>query len=338
MTLRCRDHATLIRDAIARSPNREQLLTDVADDLTTLLKRALELFEMVQKADHQYDSSYSDQPSISPHEQNSGLRDWTVLVELVRDAWKQVLKTDRESARRLVERWRTIPYPLFRRLCFYAMTESDLYLPQEQLAYLLEDDGWYSWGATRFGYKLALLSGLTAALCGTPVIPNNSKVFAAADLSGWRGGFVGVRDQPPGFNADPKFSLANSPVSPLDMLRLLTAPSNMGGHADQVRNSGPAEQFKSVASSLRMPLLRVVFVQIWFWLRWWWGRHRPNLARWVVLPRERTGEAACIREKIVVPKDGQPAVETSRGLQPTPAVADKTAGKRTAAQSFLKRA
>ena len=30
----------------------------------------------------------------------------------------------------------------------------------------------------------------------------------------------------PGFSPDPKFSLANSPVSPLDRLRLLTAPSN----------------------------------------------------------------------------------------------------------------
>jgi hypothetical protein len=157
VTLRCHDHATLIRDAIARSPNREQLLTDVTDDLTTLLKRALELFEMVQKADHQYDSSYSDQPSISPHEQNSGLRDWTVLVELVRDAWKQVLKTDRERARRLIERWRTIPYPVFRRLCFYAMTESDLYFPQEQLAYLLEDEGWWLWSVYVYREKCRLL-------------------------------------------------------------------------------------------------------------------------------------------------------------------------------------
>jgi hypothetical protein len=37
---------------------------------------------------------------------------------------------------------------------------------------------------------------------------------------------VGVRAQPPGFSPDPKFSLANSPVSPVDRLRLLTAPSN----------------------------------------------------------------------------------------------------------------
>ena len=37
---------------------------------------------------------------------------------------------------------------------------------------------------------------------------------------------MGVRDQPPGFSPDPKFSLANSPVSPVDRRRLLTALSN----------------------------------------------------------------------------------------------------------------
>jgi hypothetical protein len=87
-----------------------------------------------------------------------------------------------------------------------------------------------TWGATRFGYKLALPSCLTASLCGTSVIPNNSKVFAGANLSGWRGGFAGVRAQPLGFSPDPKFSLASSPVSRVDRLRLLTAPSNVGSH------------------------------------------------------------------------------------------------------------
>jgi len=91
-------------------------------------------------------------------------------------------------------------------------------------------------GAKRFGYKLALLSSLTAALRATSVIPNNSKVFAGANLSGWRCGFVGVRAQPPGFSPDPKYSLANSPVSPLDSLRLLTAPSNTGGQEFTISN------------------------------------------------------------------------------------------------------
>ena len=42
----------------------------------------------------------------------------------------------------------------------------------------------------------------------------------------------------PGFSPDPKFSLANSPVSPLDRLRLLTAPSNVGYRAWDGTNRG----------------------------------------------------------------------------------------------------
>jgi hypothetical protein len=81
------------------------------------------------------------------------------------------------------------------------------------------------WGATLFGCKLAFPYCLTATPYGASVIPNNSKVFAGANLSGSKGGFAGVRAQPPGFNVAPEFSYANSPVSPVDRLRLLTAPS-----------------------------------------------------------------------------------------------------------------
>ena len=59
-------------------------------------------------------------------------------------------------------------------------------------------------GSQHFGYQLAFPSCLTAALCGASVIPNNSKVFAGADLSGWRDGFVGVRAQPPKVQPGPQ--------------------------------------------------------------------------------------------------------------------------------------
>lgn len=120
----------------------------------------MELFELIQKADGRYDSSYSDQPSISPHEQNSGLRDWTLLIELVRDSWEQLLKSDRDRARRLVERWRSIPYPVFRRLSFYAMAESDLYTAKESVLYLLEDEAWWLWSVYVYREKFRLLNAI----------------------------------------------------------------------------------------------------------------------------------------------------------------------------------
>lgn len=157
---RCGVHSKLLRHAIDSSPVSARVLRDLADDATGLLKRAMELFEIVERADARFDSSYSDQPSISPHEQNSAFRDWTTLIGLVRDAWWELLAVDRDSARRLAERWRSIRYPVFRRLTFYAMAESDLYTAEECLACLLEDDGWWLWSIYVYREKFRLLSTL----------------------------------------------------------------------------------------------------------------------------------------------------------------------------------
>ena len=120
-----------------------------------------------------------------------------------------------------------------------------LWRPSGSLAH--GETGWksISRGAIYFGYQLAILFSLTPARCGAPVIPNSLKVFVGADLSGRKGGFAGVRAQPPGFNADPKFSLANSPVSPVDRLRLLTAPSNLAAQEFRISNSACRARLKA---------------------------------------------------------------------------------------------
>ena len=154
---RCRDSARRLIGTISTSPQRQQILSDLADDVTSLLKQVMLLCEMMQKAGPLWDWSYSDQPSISPHPQNSGLREWTVLLELCLDAWTALRDTDALLARGLVERWRTLPYPVFRRLCFFAMAECDLYSPEECLAYILEDDGWWLWSIYVYREKFRLL-------------------------------------------------------------------------------------------------------------------------------------------------------------------------------------
>lgn len=157
---RCGQDARMLVEAVSRSADRNRILAELADDATGLLKRAMELHEMTQMADAQWDRSYSDQPSMLPHPQNSRLRDWTVLLELCGDAWTALLDIDPERARRLVERWRSIPYPVFRRLCFYAMAGSDLYAPSDCLAYLLEEDGCWLWSIYVYREKFRLLDSI----------------------------------------------------------------------------------------------------------------------------------------------------------------------------------
>ena len=65
------------------------------EDLQQLLRDALDLLHELGEADASSDRSYWDLPSISPHWQNRGYRDWVVLIELLRDAWLAV----RESSR-----------------------------------------------------------------------------------------------------------------------------------------------------------------------------------------------------------------------------------------------
>jgi hypothetical protein len=161
---KCKDSARLLIDAIARSPIKQQVLSDLADHATSLLNGVMQLYEMMQKAGPLSDWSYSDQPSISPHAQNASLHDWTLLLEFCRDTWTTLLGEDSVRARRLVERWRTLPYPVFRRLCFFAMTESDLYSPADCLACVLEDDGWWLWSIYVYREKFRLLGSIWPTL------------------------------------------------------------------------------------------------------------------------------------------------------------------------------
>ena len=59
--------------------------------------------------------------------------------------------------------------------------------------------------------------------------PQHSASFSApCFLSGWKRDILGVRTQPPRLRPNPTFSPANSPVSPVDRSRLLTASSKAG--------------------------------------------------------------------------------------------------------------
>ena len=63
-----------------------------------------------------------------------------------------------------------------------------------------------------------------------PYPPHSAGSCVWRVLSGWKRGLAGLRVQPPGLRPNPTFSLANSPVSPVDRSPLLTVLSNMGCH------------------------------------------------------------------------------------------------------------
>lgn len=142
----------------------EKMLPDLLHDFTMLLRDALELKKELGDADEKRDMSFIHQPSISEHPQNKRHHDWTALIDLLRDAWLAMEKIRPEKAKRAVEDWWDIPYPLFKRLVFFVAANSDLITPREALDWLLADDHWWLWSLETKRETIRLLVNLAPRL------------------------------------------------------------------------------------------------------------------------------------------------------------------------------
>jgi len=138
-----RVHVTL-RDQ-ANNPNWQAALPDLLQDVTVLLRDALDLMRELGGAEDKSDLSRIHQPSISKHTQNRDFRDWTALIDLCRDAWLATMKTNPTKARLVAESWWYNPYPLFKRLAFFAAANSDVIPVQQVLDWLLADNHCWLW-------------------------------------------------------------------------------------------------------------------------------------------------------------------------------------------------
>ncbi len=131
------------------------------EDFQQLLRDALDLLRELGEGDDRSDRSYWGMPSITPHWQNRGFRDWVSLIELLRDAWIAVRANDRERAARIAQSWFELPYPTFKRLALFAASQEDCILPEEWVNWLLAEDAWWLWSADtkREMFRLLVLQG-----------------------------------------------------------------------------------------------------------------------------------------------------------------------------------
>lgn len=86
-----------------------EALPSLLDDLSILLRDAMDLMQELDRADDRNDLSYISQPSISEHSQNRHVHDWTALIELTRDAWLATATVAPDRARLVAEIWRYVP-------------------------------------------------------------------------------------------------------------------------------------------------------------------------------------------------------------------------------------
>ena len=143
-------------------------LPELLSDFSALLRDVLDLMRELGDADNESDQSFMCQPSISEHEQNNefyaGVDDWTVLINLNRDAWLATAKQSPARAALVAESWLNTPYPLFKRLTFFAAAKEGVIPLRRALDWLLADQRRWLWSPETQREALRLLVFLAPRL------------------------------------------------------------------------------------------------------------------------------------------------------------------------------
>lgn len=136
-------------------------LPHLLEDFQQLLRDALDLLRELGEDNKHSDRSYWDLPSITPHWQNRGFRDWVSLIELLRDAWLALRGKDNTCAIRIAQDWFELPYPTFKRLALFAASQDDCIPPELWVDWLLADGAWWLWSTDtgREVFRLFVLQG-----------------------------------------------------------------------------------------------------------------------------------------------------------------------------------
>jgi hypothetical protein len=152
-----------LRD-LAKDERWNAALPDLLFDFSALLRDALDLMRELGGAEERSDRSYVHQPSISEHPQNRKFHDWTALIDLTRDAWLAMAAQSPEQAALVAESWWHTPYPLFRRLAFFAAAHGNIISRRRALDWLLADAHWWLWSVETEREVIRLLVALAPQL------------------------------------------------------------------------------------------------------------------------------------------------------------------------------
>jgi hypothetical protein len=139
-------------------------LPELLSDVSALLRDALDLMRELGSAEDRSDLSYMHQPSISEHPQNRDFHDWTALIDLTRDAWLATAAQSPARAALMAQAWWHTPYPLFRRLAFFAAAQDNVIPHRQALDWLLADDHWWLWSVETEREAMRLLVAMAPHL------------------------------------------------------------------------------------------------------------------------------------------------------------------------------
>jgi hypothetical protein len=154
------DHANSSLRDLDKDDRWRSALPELLTDANALLHDALDLMRELGGAEDKSDLSYMSQPSIGRHPQNRGFHDWTALIDLARDAWAATAEQSPERAGLIADDWWITPYPLFKRLAFFAAAQGRAISNRTAVEWLTADDGWWLWSVETEREAMRLLVAL----------------------------------------------------------------------------------------------------------------------------------------------------------------------------------
>ncbi len=154
------DVRTYVQD-VDQSSELKGAFPALLTDFEQMLGDALAVMVELGIASHESDRSNWDLPSIEPHWQNRGFRDWIVLIELLRDAWLAVRSANRSRARAIAQGWFGRPHATFKRLALFAASHNATIEAKEWVSWLLADGRRWLWSSEtgRECMRLLVLQG-----------------------------------------------------------------------------------------------------------------------------------------------------------------------------------
>jgi hypothetical protein len=139
------EYVSLVLKELREKPEWRAALPSLLPNFTSLLMDAVSLTELL-KDDNGYDSpTHYFRPSIAEHQQNTNHNEWTVLIDLLHDAWLETVKVDPEQAGAVARSWWATPYRLFKRLALFAASYPSAVRPAVVFGWIQSDDSGWLW-------------------------------------------------------------------------------------------------------------------------------------------------------------------------------------------------
>ena len=138
---------------------------DLLTELSSLLRDALDLTRELGGTNDQNDlSHFPISELVKNMDECDRVHNWAPLISLICNAWLSMAKQSPERARYAAESWLREPYPLFRRLAFFAAAQGEAIPCRQGLDWLLADEHRLLWSAQPHRETMRLLVALAPRL------------------------------------------------------------------------------------------------------------------------------------------------------------------------------